>query len=130
VTGVGAQAVEAIVEARGDRPFADLADFAARINPRTLNRKTLENLACAGAFDALEPNRARALAAVEQVMPRRSAAPRAGRSARTNCSAARVRRRCACPMSSPGCRPAGSTRNTRPSASSSPAIRSTTTRRR
>src|SRR5499426_1648445 len=32
--GVGRQAVEAIVEARGERPFADLSDFAARINPR------------------------------------------------------------------------------------------------
>ncbi len=68
VKGVGAQAVEAIVTARGDRPFADLADFANRINPRSLNRKTLENLACAGAFDGLEPNRARALAAVDQVL--------------------------------------------------------------
>ncbi|CEJ13484.1 DNA polymerase III subunit alpha [bacterium YEK0313] len=68
VKGVGAQAVEAIVEARGDRPFRDLADFAQRINPKALNRKTLENLAAAGAFDALEPNRARAVAAVEQVL--------------------------------------------------------------
>ncbi|MDP3546973.1 MAG: DNA polymerase III subunit alpha, partial [Phreatobacter sp.] len=45
VKGVGAQAVEAVVEARGDRPFRDLGDFAQRINPRMLNRKTLENLA-------------------------------------------------------------------------------------
>ncbi|MBN8942425.1 MAG: DNA polymerase III subunit alpha [Rhizobiales bacterium] len=68
VKGVGAQAVEAIVQARGDQPFRDLSDFAQRINPKTLNRKTLENLAAAGAFDALEPNRARAVAAVEQVL--------------------------------------------------------------
>ena len=68
VKGVGPQAVEAIVEARGERPFRDLADFAQRINPKALNRKTLENLAAAGAFDALEPNRARAVAAVEQVL--------------------------------------------------------------
>ena len=32
--GVGKQAVEAIIAARGNREFADLADFAARINPR------------------------------------------------------------------------------------------------
>src|SRR5262249_28952081 len=32
--GVGRQAVEAIVAARGEGAFADLADFAARINPR------------------------------------------------------------------------------------------------
>jgi DNA polymerase-3 subunit alpha len=68
VKGVGAQAVEAMVSARGDKPFKDLADLAHRINPKTLNRKTLENLASAGAFDALEPNRARAFGAVEQVL--------------------------------------------------------------
>ena len=32
--GVGKQAVEAIIAARENRVFADLADFAARISPR------------------------------------------------------------------------------------------------
>jgi len=68
VKGVGAQAVEAVVSARGDKPFRDLGDFAQRINPRLLNRKTLENLASAGAFDDLEPNRAAAFAAIDQVL--------------------------------------------------------------
>src|SRR6202021_2275121 len=36
--GVGRAAVEAIVAARGERPFADLADFARRINPRPVNK--------------------------------------------------------------------------------------------
>src|SRR5499427_157716 len=63
--GVGRQAVEAIVEARGGRPFADLSDFAARINPRAVNKRVLESLAAAGAFDALEGNRARVFAAVD-----------------------------------------------------------------
>ncbi len=40
--GVGKQAVESIVEARGERPFADLADFARRINPRAVNKRVLE----------------------------------------------------------------------------------------
>jgi DNA polymerase-3 subunit alpha len=66
--GVGAQAVETIVEARGDRPFQDLADFASRINPRAVNKRVLESLAAAGAFDALEPNRARAYAAVDAML--------------------------------------------------------------
>jgi DNA polymerase-3 subunit alpha len=66
--GVGAQAVEAIVEARGDRPFRDLADFATRVSPRAVNKRVLESLAAAGAFDALEPNRARAHAAVDTVL--------------------------------------------------------------
>ena len=66
--GVGRQAVEAIVEARGGRPFADLSDFAARINPRAVNKRVLESLAAAGAFDALESNRARVFAAVDTML--------------------------------------------------------------
>jgi DNA polymerase-3 subunit alpha len=68
--GVGRQAVDAIVEARGGRKFVDLADFAGRINPRAINKRVLESLACAGAFDAFESNRARVLAAVDTVLGR------------------------------------------------------------
>jgi DNA polymerase-3 subunit alpha len=68
VKGVGRQAIEALVEARGDRPFRDLADFAKRINPRLLNKRTLENLVAAGALDELEPDRARACAAIDAIM--------------------------------------------------------------
>src|SRR5215467_4710749 len=57
--GVGQQAVENIVLARGARGFADLADFAGRLDPRAVNKRVLESLAAAGVFDALEPNRAR-----------------------------------------------------------------------
>ena len=57
--GVGRQAVESILAARGERPFADLADFARRINPRAVNKRVLESLIAAGAFDAIEKNRAR-----------------------------------------------------------------------
>ncbi len=66
--GVGAQAVQSIVTARGDKPFADLGDFARRINPRAVNKRVLESLGAAGAFDALEPSRARAHAAVDVMM--------------------------------------------------------------
>ncbi len=66
--GVGRQAVETIVEARGARPFRDLADFARRINPRALNKRVLESLVAAGAFDALEGDRARAFAAVDPLL--------------------------------------------------------------
>ncbi len=68
IKGVGAHAVEAIVKARGETPFADLADFAVRIDARALNKRTLECLAAAGAFDGLEPNRARAFAAVDAML--------------------------------------------------------------
>jgi DNA polymerase-3 subunit alpha len=66
--GVGRQAVESIVAARGDRPFADLADFARRVNPRGINKRVLESLAAAGAFDVMEPNRARVFAVIDAVL--------------------------------------------------------------
>jgi len=66
--GVGRQAVESIVAARGDKPFADLSDFGRRINPRAVNKRVVESLAAAGAFDAVEPNRARAFAAVDALL--------------------------------------------------------------
>jgi DNA polymerase-3 subunit alpha len=66
--GVGRQAVETIVAARGEQSFADLADFARRINPRAINKRVLESLAAAGAFDAIEPNRARVHAAVDTLL--------------------------------------------------------------
>jgi DNA polymerase-3 subunit alpha len=66
--GVGRQAVEGIVAARGARPFGDLADFGRRINPRAVNKRVLESLVAAGAFDAIEPNRARANAAVDALL--------------------------------------------------------------
>ncbi len=66
--GVGRQAVEAIVTARGDKPFADLADFGHRINPRAVNKRVLESMVAAGAFDPIEPNRARAFSAVDALL--------------------------------------------------------------
>ena len=66
--GVGAQAVQSIVEARSSKPFAELTDFAKRINPRAVNKRVLESLAASGAFDKLEPNRARALAAIDTLL--------------------------------------------------------------
>lgn len=68
VKGVGRQAVEHIVEVRGDRPFRDLSDFAARIHPKALNKRMLESLVAAGAFDELEPNRARLFEGLDKVM--------------------------------------------------------------
>jgi DNA polymerase III subunit alpha len=66
--GVGRAAVESIIAARGPRPFADLGDFARRLNPRAVNKRVLESLAAAGAFDALERDRARAIAAIDVVL--------------------------------------------------------------
>ena len=66
--GVGRQAVEAIVAARASGPFRDLADFAARINPRAVNKRVIESLAAAGAFDALERNRAAVYAGADRIL--------------------------------------------------------------
>ena len=66
-------AMQAVQAARGDKPFADLAEFATRIDPRQLNKMQLENLAKAGAFDTLEPNRARLFAGAETVLRRAQA---------------------------------------------------------
>src|SRR5471032_1257364 len=68
--GVGAQAVKEIVSARANRKFADLADFAERINPRAVNKRVLESLAQAGAFDEFEGNRARVFPAMDAVLAR------------------------------------------------------------
>ena len=68
VKGVGEGQAAAIVAARGDRPFTSLGDFAHRVGTRDVNKKVLESLVCAGAFDELEPDRARAFAAIEAII--------------------------------------------------------------
>src|SRR6201997_3381310 len=66
--GVGPQAIEQIVEERGKGVFTSLADFAARVNPRAINKRIIESLAAAGAFDTLEPNRARVFAGADAIL--------------------------------------------------------------
>ncbi len=72
---VGRQAVDVMVAERtANGAFKDLFNFAERMDPRSTNKRQLENLARAGAFDALEPNRARTLAAVETLLRHANAA--------------------------------------------------------
>ena len=66
--GVGAQAVDLIVEARKEGLFTSLADFASRVNPRAINKRVIESLAAAGAFDTLDSNRARVFAGAEAIL--------------------------------------------------------------
>ncbi|MDQ4060589.1 MAG: DNA polymerase III subunit alpha, partial [Pseudomonadota bacterium] len=66
--GVGRQAVDHLVEARRAGPFKDLADFARRINPRIVNKRMLECLVAAGAFDDVEKNRARISAGLDLIL--------------------------------------------------------------
>ena len=67
--GVGEAAMAQICVDRTSRgPFASLDDFADRITPRTVNRRQIESLSAAGAFDSLEPNRAGVHAASEMLL--------------------------------------------------------------
>jgi DNA polymerase-3 subunit alpha len=68
VKGVGRQVAEHIVEVRAGRPYADLADFATRIDPRIVNKRTLETLINAGAFDALAPRREEVFAVIDAIV--------------------------------------------------------------
>ena len=62
-------AMEALVEERErGGPFTSIEDFAARVDPRLLNRRQLESLAGAGAFDALNPNRAAIFDGAETIL--------------------------------------------------------------
>jgi len=57
--GVGEKAMETLVEERtGGGPYRDLDDLADRIEPRLLNRRQVESLAAAGAFDGIGIDRA------------------------------------------------------------------------
>jgi DNA polymerase-3 subunit alpha len=66
---VGLEAMRLIVEAReAGGPFADLVDLARRVDLKAVGKRALEMLARAGAFDAIEPNRARAFAALDRLV--------------------------------------------------------------
>ena len=56
---VGADAMQVIVDARGDRPFATLFDLARRVDLKRIGKRPLEMLTRAGAFDVLDANRRR-----------------------------------------------------------------------
>ncbi|WP_419729281.1 DNA polymerase III subunit alpha [Lichenicola sp.] len=73
VKRVGFAAMQALEVARGDRPFADLADMAQRVDPKQLNKMQIENLAKAGAFDSLDGNRKRVFDAAEMILRRAQA---------------------------------------------------------
>ena len=68
VKGVGRNVAEHIVEIRGDRPFGDLADFASRIDPKVINKRTLETLINAGAFDMLNKRREQLVEVIDTIV--------------------------------------------------------------
>jgi DNA polymerase-3 subunit alpha len=56
IKGIGSTSVQAIIEARRQQgKFASLYDFTSRIEQGAINRRGLESLITAGAFDSLMP---------------------------------------------------------------------------
>ena len=69
IKGTGQGAIEAIVLARTTGgPFRSVFDFCARVDRQRINKRVIEALIKAGAFDALHPDRATALASVSLAM--------------------------------------------------------------
>jgi DNA polymerase-3 subunit alpha len=69
VKNVGEAAMAALVSEREQGgPFKDLSDFARRLDTRAVNKRLLENLVKAGAFDSLNPNRAQVYESIDTIM--------------------------------------------------------------
>ena len=66
IKGVGRDAMNRLTEERtANGPFKDMFDLAERLDSRVINKRLLESLVKAGAFDSLNRNRAQAFGAVE-----------------------------------------------------------------
>ncbi len=65
---VGVDAMQMIVRARCERPFVNLFDVARRVDLKRIGKRPLEMLARAGAFDQLDPNRARVFEALDPLV--------------------------------------------------------------
>ncbi len=68
IKGVGESAVEHIVAVRGDTPFAGIEDFCLRIDPKQVNRRVLESLIYAGAFDCFGKDRAEMVTGLDRII--------------------------------------------------------------
>ena len=69
IKGVGEKAMESIIDDRDKNGnFNDLFDFAERIDPKLLNKRQIEQLASAGAFDCLNSDRAQVRESADVLM--------------------------------------------------------------
>ena len=67
IKGTGQQAIDAVVKAREEGgPFTSLFDFCVRVDRSRLNKRSVEALVKAGAFDSLQRNRASLAASVDR----------------------------------------------------------------
>ncbi|AAK23901.1 DNA polymerase III subunit alpha [Caulobacter vibrioides] len=66
IRNVGLEAMKHLVAVRAEGgPFRDVFDFVERIDPRQVNKRAIENLARAGAFDSIHKNRAQIVASAD-----------------------------------------------------------------
>ena len=70
VKNVGHNVVAQVVEERKTAPFTDFTDFAERMQGKDINKRTVESLIRAGAFDALPHSRAQLIEAYERILDR------------------------------------------------------------
>jgi DNA polymerase III subunit alpha len=68
IKNVGLASLENIIEERSKKPFFDILDFCTRIDLRTTNKRVLENLIYAGAFDTLPGNRAQQFEEISKIL--------------------------------------------------------------
>src|SRR5215831_12305328 len=68
IKGIGQSVVASVIEARAAGPFKSIFDFAERVDSRALNKRALESLIRAGAFDTLGAHRAQAFAAIDRAI--------------------------------------------------------------
>jgi DNA polymerase-3 subunit alpha len=67
IKGTGQSAIEAIVAAREEGgPFKSIYDFCCRVDRSRINKRTVEALIKAGAFDSLQMNRASLVATIDR----------------------------------------------------------------
>ncbi len=77
VKNVGEAALDSIIEARmADGPYTSLEDFCSRVDLRRVNRRVLESLIKAGAFDSLDLKRSQLFAILDQALEQGQAAQR------------------------------------------------------
>ncbi len=75
IKNVGGPAMVALVKERDENgPYTSLGDFATRIDSRSVNKRSLENLVRSGATDCLEKNRARLFDGADVVLRHATAA--------------------------------------------------------
>lgn len=65
---VGVEAMNLVVQGRGDKPFVNLFDFARRVDLKKVGKRPLEMLARAGAFDELDKNRRRVFESLDRLV--------------------------------------------------------------